>query len=351
MSSEPIDILSLTSAQFIAAAKDRGIGSGRALEVYREVFRTGRLRGGCEGWVGMPDMPVAKTQHEGETIKFTQCVGSGLETESVILPQKSRVGRDRNTLCISSQIGCAMGCTFCETAQMGLMKNLTAAQIIAQWMGARHHFGQSISNIVFMGMGEPMDNLDAVIQAIRVLAEHFGPSIAPSKITVSTVGRAEGIRRYAAFAGEAGFRQLGLAVSINAPNDAIRSQIMPINRATNMRELHEAMCAWGTSPTKRILIEYVLIPGVNDELAHADELCAYLKPLHCTVNVIPYNPRRDSPWPAPSHESVEQFIDRISANGQFVTRRRTMGRTLMAACGQLGSPTIRGRRVIAHAPL
>ncbi|HRP63665.1 MAG TPA: 23S rRNA (adenine(2503)-C(2))-methyltransferase RlmN, partial [Phycisphaerales bacterium] len=314
-----------------------------ALNVYRSIFRDGELP---MPWATASVGDIVRTQQEGPTVKFAQRIDDQLESESVILPQKSRIGRDRNTLCVSSQVGCAMGCTFCETAQMGLMRNLTPSQILSQWHAARFQLHAEISNIVFMGMGEPMENLDAVIQAIRVLTDQRGPAIAPSRIAVSTVGRAEGILKLAAFAQQPGFRRLCLAVSINAPNDEIRSQLMPINRSTNMAALHEAMMQWPNGPTRRILIEYVFIPGVNDRLEHADELCEYLKPLYCTVNVIPYNPRRNSPWPAPDEADVIRFVERISATGQFVTRRRTMGRSLMAACGQLGNEAIRKRKFV-----
>lgn len=343
MAEQPIDILSHTHDAFIDAARARGVRSPVALDAYHEVFRSGST---SHEWIDVPDYSVHSVQHEGATVKFTLAVGDGLETESVILPQRSRTGRVRHTLCVSSQIGCAMGCRFCETAQMGLMRNLSVREIIAQWHAATFQFGARITNIVFMGMGEPMVNLDAVIPAIRLLADHHGPMIAASKISVSTVGRAEGIRRLAELAHEPGFHRLSLAVSINASNDAVRSSIMPINRATPLAELREAMRAWPNSHTRRLLIEYVLIPGVNDDPEHADELCEYLRPLYATVNVIPYNPIRNSPWEAPSDEQVERFLDRLIANGQFVTRRRTMGRTLMAACGQLGNPKIRRRTFV-----
>ena len=141
----------------------------------------------------------APVRWEGETIKFTLRLGAGREvpheTESVMIPMQGRGGRRTRTLCVSSQIGCAMGCDFCETAQMGLIRNLSAAQIVAQWFAARHVVGEEINNIVFMGMGEPMDNIEEVIAAIRVLTDHNGPSIPSSKITISTVGRIDGIRR------------------------------------------------------------------------------------------------------------------------------------------------------------
>ncbi len=340
---DPANILAMTSWQFTEQAAARGLARSHALELYRTAFREGRFND--LDWVRLEAASIANIVREFDTVKFTQELHGSLETESVVLPHSGSSGRARNTLCVSSQIGCAMGCTFCETAQMGLMKNLSAEQIVGQWFAARFMLNITIDNIVFMGMGEPTDNLDQVIHAIRILADRNGPAIAPARIAVSTVGRAAGIARLADFAREAGFHKLRLAVSINAPNDRIRSAIMPINRAEPMAALMQAMLTW-PAHGQRILIEYVLIPGVNDSVEHAAELCEYLSPLHCTVNVIPYNPRRNSPWPAPAEESVASFTKAIAANGQFVKRRQTLGRSVMAACGQLGNPTIRRRRAI-----
>lgn len=333
MTSVPIDILSVTCAQFIEKAAKAGISKPVAIETYRRSFRRGDA--GVD-WATLPATERGRIQQEDDTTKFTLRLHDNAEVESVIMPQASRTGRIRNTLCISCQVGCARGCTFCQTAQMRLMRNLTAAEIVAQWHAARFSLGMPISNIVFMGMGEPMDNLDAVIRAIRILADHNGPSVSSSAISVSTCGVVQGISRLAALANEPGFKRLGLAVSVNAPNDAIRSQLMPVNRSAPMADVMDALLRWPIRKAGRILIEYVLIPGVNDAMEHADQLCEYLRPLACMVNVIPLNPPDDSPWPAPDHLTVRNFIDRVIANGVFVKQRRTIGRTISGACGQLG---------------
>ena len=343
MQKPSIDILESTYAQFVERAAMRGIRRALAHGVYLRAFREGQVD---VPWAALPVPLVSTTQIEGPTKKFCLLIESGLETESVIIPLRGTSGRSRITLCVSSQVGCAMGCTFCETAQMGLMRNLTASQIVAQWHAARFQLHAPIDNIVFMGMGEPMDNFDAVQQAIHVLTDHLGAAVAASRITISTVGHVEGLARMADLMQQRGLKQINLAVSVNAPNDSIRSQIMPINRAAPMKDLMQAMLEWQSRTGRGILIEYVLIPGVNDSLDHADELCAYLKPVWCRVNVIPYNPRRDSPWPAPREGDVELFVQRIIANGQFAKRRYTTGRSVMAACGQLGNAAIRRRRFV-----
>jgi len=336
-----IDILALTSDRFVEAAAAIRVPRDDALSIYRRWYRSGPTE---HDWIAAPPPDPLRVQEEAGTRKFIQRLPDGLETESVILPQTSRAGRTRNSLCVSSQIGCAMGCMFCETGQMGLMANLTTGQIVAQWHAARFALDTRITNVVFMGMGEPMDNLDAVIPAIEVLVDRNGPAVPASAISVSTVGRVDGIARLAELARRPGYRQLRLAVSLNAPNDRIRNEIMPVNRSAPMSRLMEAMLAWPAANRLPLLIEYVLIPGVNDQLEHVTDLCDYLAPLSCSLNVIPYNPRRDSPWPAPTEDAVDRFVAAVRECGQFVTRRRTMGRTLMAACGQLGNADIRRRR-------
>ncbi|HIA72564.1 MAG TPA: 23S rRNA (adenine(2503)-C(2))-methyltransferase RlmN [Phycisphaerales bacterium] len=270
------------------------------------------------------------------TKKFLLKMNDGLETESVILPIDG-FKKKRHTLCLSSQVGCAMGCDFCQTAQMGLLRNLTTAEIIAQWHAANHALETKIDNIVFMGMGEPLENLDAVLPAIEILADRNGPCIASSRICVSTVGRIDGIKILAAMARTNGYKRLSLAFSINAPNDTVRKKIMPLARAVSMEELREAIMHYPRHDCGGVLAEYVLIPGVNDSDEHALEICQYLKPIGCGLNVIPYNPRDNSPWPAPTEESIDRFVKIAKSTGQFVRRRITLGRDVMAACGQLGN--------------
>lgn len=336
-----LDILGMDSDTFLEHSTASGIPRKRALIAYRTLFREGHVD---EDWFSVGSRPVNRHETSGGTIKFTMSLNDGHETESVLIPMRARDGSTTRTLCVSSQVGCAMGCTFCETGQMGLVRNLSASEIVAQWFAATHELGETVKNIVFMGMGEPMDNLDEVIKAIRTLVDHNGPSIPSAKISVSTVGRIDGINRLAELVREPGFHRLNLAVSVNAPDDRIRTELMPINKAMNLEALRKALLAFPLRRGAALLIEYVLIPGVNDSNDHCDRLCDWLAPLRCSLNVIPYNPRRDSPWPAPDEGDVDRFITRAISNGQFVKRRGTKGRDLMAACGQLGNPGIRRRR-------
>lgn len=291
---------------------------------------------GADGGLCVDLLPVIRHIQDGDLTKFIQRTHDGLEIESVMVPMQ-RYGREWKTLCVSSQIGCARGCRFCETGQLGLFRNLTAGEIVGQVVAARRQFGVRVRNVVFMGMGEPFDNFDNVIQAIRVLMDRSGLSFAAERIAISTVGRTEGIRKLAAM----GWRRINLAISLNAPNDEIRSRIMPVNKAEPMGVLREALLAYPLRKCQFFMIEYVLIPGLNDGEEHARELIEYLRPVKSVVNVIPYNPRHDSPWPAPSEESVVRFMGWLKAAGQVCKRRLTKGRDQMAACGQLGNRGMR----------
>jgi 23S rRNA (adenine2503-C2)-methyltransferase len=282
---------------------------------------------------------IVRRQEDGELTKFVQRTADGLEVESVLVPMQ-RWGRRWKTLCVSSQVGCARGCTFCETAQLGLLRNLTPAEIVGQVVAARRVLGEPVRNVVFMGMGEPFDNFEAVTQAIRVLLDRSALSFAGERITLSTVGRIKGIERLASL----GWRRVNLAISLNAPNDEIRREIMPIAKTDPMEDLRAALLAYPLRKCQFFMMEYVLIPGVNHAYEHAAELVEFLRPVKCVVNVIPYNPRQDSPWPAPTEAQVQQFIGWIKDLGQNCKRRLTKGRDHMAACGQLGNRELRAAR-------
>jgi len=383
----PPNPLGLTLEGFTTRAARRGFGPGQAARAYRQILREGhaeafadRGRPIARARVAPIVTELAEDVPEGTTTKFVQRLDTmprpadtgrsidrhhmgalaghdaarHLDIESVIIPMVGRTGTRTHTLCVSSQVGCAMGCGFCETAQMGLVRSLTAEEIVGQWWAARHVKRTLIDNIVFMGMGEPLDNPREVIRAIAVLTDHNGPAIPMSRITVSTVGRVDGLRLLAERVREHGWHRLGLAVSINAPNDRIRDELMPVNRRHGMDELRDTLLDFRRGSNRKLCFEYVLIPGVNDRREHARQLADYLEPFAARgdrsptglVNVIPYNPRRDSPWPAPEERAVESFIAWLAEDGLYVKRRRTKGRAMMGACGQLGTAEIRGRRLV-----
>ena len=382
--------LAMRCAEFVRTAGGMGVAAGPARDAYQAVYREGarEVDLGRGGVVAIEVAPIVKELEEetpeGVIRKFVQRlpgggartgVANGGETgptrpgslrasdipyydiECVQIPMIGRRGVKSHTLCVSSQVGCAMGCGFCETAQMGLVRSLTAPEIVGQWLAATHERQATVKNIVFMGMGEPLDNVEAVIESIAILTDHNGACVPMTNIMVSTVGKADGLARLCEQMAQPGWRKLGIAISINAPNDEIRSQIMPINRATPMAELREAIAAIPYIGTHRkICFGYVLIPGVNDQPEHAAELAEYLRPFTASgspdakhrgmLNLIPYNPRRDSPWPAPDEDAVEEFLGWVRGAGVFAKRRRPKGRDSMAACGQLGTEEIRKRRFV-----
>lgn len=349
--------LGLTHDEFVAAAVAAGrFRAVRASEVYSLFHReaTGPLAEEFSPPAPALDKVLRSESSEGEVLKFLLPVPRAsapdrmpetLETESVVIPMQRR-HETTLTLCVSSQVGCAMGCTFCETAQMGLIRSLAASEIVAQVWAARHHLRRPIRNVVFMGMGEPLDNIDNVLRAVDILTDHRGLSIAVSRITISTVGRIDGLKKLAEVVRHPGRRTLNLAVSINAPSNEVRNQIMPINRSMPLEELVPILETWPRRKSGAICLEYVLIPGVNDRREHAEQLAGLFRKVRGCVNIIPYNPRRDSPWPAPDEADVARFLSDLESFGQFCKRRRTKGRDTMAACGQLGNEAIRKRQVV-----
>lgn len=361
--------LGLDSDAFVRAARaSAGVARPAALHAYRAFFRAAQPAPWLDPGVPPVVHVLREPSPEGEVVKFLSRVpGAGalrgeatdLDVESVLVPMMNAKGERNYTLCVSSQVGCAMGCTFCETGQMGLVRSLAAGEIVAQWWNATHVVGVRPKNIVFMGMGEPMDNLDEVLAAIGVLKDHNGPHVAPSQITISTVGRVDGIRRLAEKVREPGWHRVGLALSLNAPNDEDRSAIMPVNRRWNLADVQRALLEWPRTSGNKVCIEYVLIPGVNDSPRHAEQIAAFMRPfglleggriagqrVMAMLNLIPYNPRRNSPWPAPAEAHVADFLRRLIDLGVFAKRRRTKGRDLMGACGQLGTERIRRRQLV-----
>ena len=274
-----------------------------------------------------PGTLVDRREQDG-VVKFITRLDDGEEIESVVLPMKTH-----RTLCVSSQVGCRMGCRFCETAKMGLRRQLTAAEIVGQLFNARRRYGEGIRNVVFMGMGEPFDNFDHVMQAVRVLNDQRGLDVALRYITISTVGRLDGIRRLAAMK----MPLLKLAVSLNAARDGLRSRLMPVNTSAPLTDLQQALKEFPLRPDHTLMVAYVLIPGINDSPGDATALAEFLKPLAAKVNLIPFNPGTGSPFQAPGDDDIEKFRGRLVAARVQVQARSTRGRDLMAACGQLGA--------------
>lgn len=272
---------------------------------------------------------------DGKTGKFLLTTQDALEIESVIIPMQSG-----STQCISSQIGCRMGCSFCETGRMGLLRNLTVSEITGQVFTALHLRGVEVRNVVFMGMGEPFDNYENVMQAVRVLTDPKGFGFGKRHITISTSGCADSIRRFTEESGE----MPNLAVSISAPTDSQRNRLMPINRKHNLQELYTCMQEYNRKTGRQILIAYVLMKGVNDSLEDADNLACYLEGLNVKVNLIPYNPQSRDRYQPPDPGEVGSFTRRLREKNIYTLLRVTKGQEIMAACGQLGNLELRKQR-------
>ncbi len=257
--------------------------------------------------------------------------------ETVIIP-----GPGRTTVCISSQIGCARACTFCETGALGLERQLDAGEIVDQVRIARRIWGDrapAIQNIVFMGMGEPLDNLGEVAKATWMLTDGRGIGLSPSRITVSTVGVADKIPSFFETC------RAELAVSLNAPDDARRSAIMPVNDRFDMGVLRHAIAS-SLPRGRKVLFEYVLIAGFNDAPSDADLLASWCSGLACRVNVIPVNPGPDPSIRPPTVEALDAFVARLVKNEIVTLVRRPRGRDVGGACGQLAG----ARRALVSEP-
>lgn len=343
-----ISLLSHTQASF-ADSIQAILGKGRvhAGLIYEEFFRTGKIAGNHAAFGNAKDlfnaileqidisMPaLLHDKHCGGTEKILLRTYDDLEVESVLIPMRAG-----GTLCVSSQVGCRMGCAFCETGRMGLLRNLTTSEIVSQVFLARHQMGFSMRNIVFMGMGEPFDNYDQVMQAVRVLCDAKGLEFGPRHITISTSGCVEGIKR---LIGEGKYTP-NLAVSVTAASDDLRNKLMPINRRHDLQSLYQAMKEYCLTTGRQILTAYVLLQGHNDTEEHADRLAGYLTGLNVKINLIPYNPQTRDRFAAPSAEVIDAFAARLRHHGYRTLLRETKGQEAMAACGQLGNVELRKR--------
>lgn len=265
------------------------------------------------------------------TQKFLFDVGQGMSVEAVVIPAD-----DRLTLCVSSEVGCNMACKFCYTGKQKLKRRLTAAEIVGQFMQVsdRLEEGQRLSNIVFMGMGEPLDNCDAVFKSIEVLTNDWGMNLSKKRITVSTSGLVPEMWRVA----KAGVR---LAVSLNASNDEIRDHVMPVNKKWPLSELLKACREYCRETGDKVTFEYVMLKGVTDSLEHAREVVKLTKSVPCKINLIPFNEHPGSGFERPDDLTVAAFHKELMDLGAHVLLRRTMGRDIFAACGQLTDPKLR----------
>lgn len=343
--SVPTDLRSLTYEETLALAAELGQPSYRGEQLWRWVHGTG-----VRGWDEMTNVPRAlrealaaratlgtlqidhvQTSHDG-TRKMRLLTREGRAIESVLIPDG-----DKLTQCISSQVGCALDCQFCATAKLGLSRNLDAGEIVDQVYRARALLaevepGRRITNIVYMGMGEPLHNYDNVVRSLRILTHELGANLSQRRITVSTVGLVPGIEKL----GNEDVRP-NLAVSLNASSDEVRDRIMPVNRKWNIGRLLDALRAYPLERRRRVTFEYVLLAGVNDSMADAARLVDLLRGMPCKVNLIPWNPHPGAPYERPTQTAIDAFQNEVKRLGLPAYLRTPRGDDIDAACGQLAN--------------
>lgn len=286
---------------------------------------------------------LAGEQHSADgTRKWLLRVDGGNCIETVFIPETSR-----GTLCVSSQVGCALNCSFCSTAQQGFNRNLSSAEIVGQLWHATRALGpvtagtRPISNVVLMGMGEPLLNFDAVTEALDIMLEDFAYGLSKRRVTLSTAGHVPGIDRLARR------RPVALAVSLHAPEDRLRDTLVPLNKSFPIAMLMDACMRYvAHDPRQRITFEYVMLEGVNDSPAHARSLCDLLASVPSKVNLIPFNPFPGTRYRRSSAGTIARFQDILASRGLTTITRKTRGEDIDAACGQLaGRVEARSARV------
>jgi len=342
------DIKNLTRNKLINWFKKRDLPGFRGKQVFNWLYKNNvnsfaemknlpdniiRL---LEEYFFINSLQELKKQHADDgTIKFLWGLNDGCSVESVYLPF---LEKNRHSVCISSQAGCALACKFCATGQQGLKRDLKTAEIVEQVLKMQEkisteEFGKPrISNIVFMGMGEPLSNITAVLTAIDIFNDQQGLNIGQRKITVSTAGLVPGIIKIAQMK-----LQIGLAVSLNAPDNKLRSKIMPVNNSYPLEELLAAVEYYIEETGRRVTFEYILIKDVNDSPRRAFQVNKLLKNLNCHINLIALNESGQEEFSAPSREKINAFARILKKQGQQVTIRESRGEEIDAACGQLSA--------------
>jgi 23S rRNA (adenine2503-C2)-methyltransferase len=342
-----ITLLGLTTEEIKAAvAAEAGVPAFRGAQIAEWLYRRilpGLGGGAAASFDAMTDLPqalrsqlaerfdiaplkVSDAQHDSRdgTVKVVTALHDGPRVEAVLMPDTKRV-----STCLSCQAGCPMACVFCATGTQGLGRNLTAGEIVGQFLALQARSERRITHVVYMGMGEPMLNYDNVLRSIRILTSEIGLSM--RHITVSTVGILPGIEK---LAGEN--LQLTLAVSLHAPNDELRQRIVPVHKTYSIARLMDTCKGYFQLTGRRVTFEYILLREVNDRPQEARELAALLAGFPCAVNLIPYNPTSVAePFERPEPARVLEFRRILEAKGITVTQRKERGQEIAAACGQL----------------
>jgi 23S rRNA (adenine2503-C2)-methyltransferase len=343
------NLLGMTLPEMTAFFAELGEKPFRAKQVFRWIHQ-----GGVDQFDAMTDLakslreklpnfarieaPKLMTEQASKdgTRKWLLDVGTGNGIEVVFIPEA-----DRGTLCVSSQVGCALDCTFCSTGKQGFNRNLTAAEIIGQLWWANKALGKDpkgeriVSNVVMMGMGEPLANFDEVTNAMDIMLDDHGYGLSRRRVTLSTSGVVPNLKRLKDRC------PVALAVSLHAPNDALRDVLVPINQKYPLAELFAAIKDYLTAaPRDFVTFEYVMLDGVNDTVAHAHELVQLVAGIECKFNLIPWNPFPEAPYQRSSNNAIHRFRDVLQQAGYVVTIRKTRGDDIDAACGQLAGQVV-----------
>ena len=330
----PEELESFVETQGLPLYRARQIAAwiyNRGITDFTEMTDLSRaLRGELAARARIMDLEITARQESpgGETVKYLFRLPDGKGVESVLM----RDGR-RRTLCVSSQVGCPLDCRFCATARMGLVRNLSAAEILDQLLVVRRELtlvGDDLTNVVLMGMGEPLLNYENVIRAVRLMNLDYGPAVGIRRITLSTAGHVPGILRLA----DEGMK-MGLAISLNATTDEQRSRIMPINKRWPIGDLMDAVRVYRRKVDRRVTFEYVMLHGLNDTPEDVSRLIALVRNMGCKINVIPWNPIDGESYQRPPEDAVDRFVGALVDAHLTVTVRHSKGVDIAAGCGQL----------------
>jgi 23S rRNA (adenine2503-C2)-methyltransferase len=335
-----LDLAELDKPGLETALAARGHQRFRARQIYGWIFRHGvtnveamsdlprelRATLASEFMITTPQVASRERSTDG-TEKFLLRLADGRQIESVFIPDTPAM-----TFCISTQVGCAMACAFCLTGKMGLVRNLTAGEIVGQVRVLAHSLNlhDKAFNIVLMGMGEPLHNYDETMKALRILADEHGFALPPRRVTLSTVGLLPALERLAQEP-----LMPNLAISLHAPTDALRGDLVPLNKKYGVAEVIEACKRFPVRKRSRITFEYVLLAGVNDDPDDARQLAKLLAGVKSKVNLIPLNAAPGIPFERPSDAAIDQFARILAERGVRVSVRKSRGRDIRAACGQL----------------
>jgi len=339
------NFFNITLSELEGRLEQIGVKPYRARQIYKWVYQMGTadfdlmtnlpksLRAILKGMFdfGLPTVEEMSTSRDGST-KYVLATPDGHFIESVTMPDNGK-----STVCLSAQVGCKMSCAFCVTGKIGFIRDLTPGEIVGQVMAVKPHVGDDrITNIVLMGMGEPVDNIDNVLKAIDIMEEPFGLKISHRRLTISTVGLIDGLRLVDT-------KKAQLAISLNAATSQARTKLMPINRVYPLQDVIAYVKSLGNMGRTRVTFEYVMIKQINDSLEDARLLAGLLKGVKCKINIIPYNESPYAEFRSPDEDSVKQFQSYLIERRFTAIVRDSRARDIGGGCGQLGMKYLESR--------